>query len=72
MTRDDIIAYGKKRYGEQWIAKLAADLNYSTAAIYRLATGEVKTVTRRLELEMQALIRRRQFETLAKPEVRYE
>ena len=71
MTREELIAFGKKKYGEQWIARLAEDLGYSISAVMRVATGETPEVSRRMELEMKELVRKQQFETLAKRDVRY-
>lgn len=71
MTRQDIIAYGQKRHGKYWIAKLAKELNYSVSGISKVVSGEIPGVSRRLELEMKALIRREQMKALTKPDVRY-
>lgn len=71
MTRDDIISYGEKRYGNAWIAKLAKDLNYSVSGLFAVACGDTQVVSRRLYLEMKALIRREQMQALTRPDVRY-
>jgi hypothetical protein len=73
MTRDDIITFGKKKYGEQWIAKLAKELGYSVAGLFRVITGEVPEVSRRLELEMKQLMHeeRLRYMKLHAVDVRY-
>lgn len=71
MTREEVINFGKKKYGEQWIARLAVDIGYSVASVLRVATGETPQVSRRMELEMEKLIRQHRFEALARPDVRY-
>jgi hypothetical protein len=71
MTREEVIAFGKRKYGERWIGRLAEATNYSVSALSRVVSGEVP-VTRRLELEMKRLVREHQYEALSKPEVRYE
>ncbi len=61
MTREDIIAYGRKKYGEVWVSKLAKELNYSTTAMMNLQNGITQKVPRRMELEMKELLRRERF-----------
>ncbi len=70
MTREDLISFGQKKYGDQWIARLAADLNYSISSVLRVANGITPKVSRRMELELKQLIRKQQFETLARQDVR--
>jgi len=57
MKREDIIAFGKKKYGEPWIASLAEDIGYSVSSVMRVANGETPVVSRRMELEMERLMR---------------
>ncbi len=71
MTRDEVIKFGKRKYGEQWMARLAEDIGYSVSTVLRVATGEIPEVSRRMELEIEKLIRQHRFEALAKPDVRY-
>jgi hypothetical protein len=71
MTREDIIAFAQKQHGKWWKARFARDTGYSQSAIKRMASGEAP-VSRRMELEVEKLVREDRFEALAKPEVRYE
>ena len=71
MTRNDIINFGMKKYGKNWIGPLAEEIKYSFSQLWRVSEGEAP-VTRRLELEIERVIRQQRFETLGKPDVRYE
>lgn len=71
MTREELIAYGKRRYGEKWVNKLAKAIGYSVSSIMRIESGETSEVSRRMELEIKELRRKQQFETLSRPDVRY-
>ena len=67
MTREYIIAFAEKKFGERWVSRLAKAIGYSTSAVSRMAAGEAP-VTRRMELEVERLVREHRFEALAKPE----
>jgi hypothetical protein len=71
MTREEVIEFGKGKYGERWIARLAEAIGYDVSSVLRVATGETPEVSRRMELEIEKLMRQHRFEALAKPDVRY-
>ena len=72
MTRDEVVAFGKKRYGETYVAALAKDIGFARSSVLRVVTGETPAVSPRMELAMEKLIRKHRFEALARPGVGYE
>lgn len=74
MTREQIIAWAKQQYGQHWVSRLAKDINYSVSLMSKFSTGERTKVSRRMELEMKALIRREQIRCMTEhaADARYE
>jgi hypothetical protein len=57
MTRQELIAFGKARHGKVWIGPLAQEIGYDPSTLLRIASGEIRAVSRRLELEVTLLKR---------------
>jgi hypothetical protein len=55
MTRDELIAIGKARYGDNWIKLLAEEIGYNQATLWKIANGRIPHVSRRIELEICSL-----------------
>lgn len=70
LTREQIADFATKHYGASWVAKLARAIGYNRSTVLRMSTGDIP-VSRRMELEMEKLMRKKRFEFLAKPETRY-
>ena len=58
MTPTDIIALGQAFYGEPWLEKMAADLEYSASQLGRMAYDGA-TVTRRIRRGLDKLMKRK-------------
>jgi hypothetical protein len=57
MTPADIIALGQALYGEPWLEKMAADLEYSTSQLWRVVYDGAP-VTRRMSRRPDRLAKR--------------
>ena len=58
MTSADIIALGIALYGEPWLEKMAADLEYSTSQLWRVAY-DGRPVTKRMSRSLDKLMKTR-------------
>jgi hypothetical protein len=58
MTPADIITLGQSLYGEPWLEKMAADMEYSTSQLWRVVYDGAP-VTRRMRVRLEKLERRR-------------
>lgn len=69
MTREELAAYGKRKYGKGWMALLAEAIGYSASSIIRVANGRTPKISRRMELEIKELRRRDGYAAMLKPDV---
>lgn len=58
MTSSDIIALGQMLYGEPWLEKMAADLEYSVSQLWRVAYDGAP-VTKRMQRRLDRLSKRK-------------
>jgi hypothetical protein len=63
MTPADIIALGQTLYGELWLEKMAADLEYSVSQLWRVAYDSAP-VTKRMQREPDKLAKRKPKATI--------
>jgi hypothetical protein len=54
MSPDELVAFGKARYGEHWCGPLADETGWSFSHLWRIANGE-RRVSRKLEKSLRNL-----------------